>query len=52
MKAYGGVALQLHAFLISVLDEVSGQFHSAVVLPQGKSLQYPLDLGAGTAQSV
>jgi hypothetical protein len=40
MKTYGGVEVQLHAFLISALDGVSSQLHASAALPpppQGKS---------------
>jgi hypothetical protein len=53
MKAYGGVDVQIHIFLTSVLVEVSGQLHAPAALtpPRGKSVRYPLDsrLGGPTA---
>lgn len=39
MKAYGGVAVQLHLFL--TLAKVSGQFHLLGALPPGKVCLVP-----------
>ena len=32
MKHIGGVKIEIHLFLTSALDEVSGQHHAAVVV--------------------
>jgi hypothetical protein len=36
MRMNGGLEVQLHTFLTSVLNEVSGQLHVSTVLPPGK----------------
>ena len=36
MKVHKGVEVQLHSFLISVLDDVISQFHASVALLLGK----------------
>jgi len=41
MKTCGRAEVQLHEFLISALDEVSGQFHAPVSLPPGKENLVP-----------
>jgi hypothetical protein len=35
MEVYGGIEVQLHAFLISAKDEVSGQIYNPVALSRG-----------------
>jgi hypothetical protein len=42
MKAYWGVEVELHAFLISALAEVSGQLHAPAALPPGKEPLVPI----------
>jgi hypothetical protein len=34
MKAYGGVGIEIHAFLTSERDANSGKFHASAALPQ------------------
>jgi len=41
VKAYWGVEVQLHSFLTSVLDGMSGQIQALVVLPPGKGPPVP-----------
>jgi hypothetical protein len=36
MKAYGGMAVEVHIFLTSELLGASGQLHSSAALPPGK----------------
>ena len=43
MNAYGGVEVQLHSFLTSVLVGVTSQFQALVVYPQVRSLRYPMN---------
>jgi len=40
-ERYGGVEVQLHSFLTSVLDAVSGRLQALVVLPPGKDPPVP-----------
>jgi hypothetical protein len=42
MKAYVGVEVWIHIFLILALLEVSGQFHAPVALPPGKEPAIPI----------
>jgi len=41
MKTYLGVEIQLHAFLTSALDGVSGQLHAPAALPPEKEPPVP-----------
>jgi hypothetical protein len=43
MKTYWGVEVQLHAFLTSALEEVSGQLHAPAALPPVKDLPVPIE---------
>jgi hypothetical protein len=43
MKTYGEAEVQLHAFLTTAIDGVSGQLHAKASLPREKSSWYPLD---------
>jgi hypothetical protein len=43
MKAHGGVDVQIHIFLTSVLVEVTGQLHAPADFAPGKDPRYPLD---------
>jgi hypothetical protein len=51
METYGGVAVQLYAFLISALDEVSGQLYAPAVLLLSKQSRYLFDRRLGGPQS-
>jgi len=42
MKVYGEVEVQLHEFLASVLDEVSGQLQAMGALPRRKEPPVPI----------
>jgi hypothetical protein len=48
---WGSEGIELHAFLTSELDGVSGQLHAPATLPRGKSPPYPLDRKLGGSQS-
>jgi len=48
-KAYEEVEVQLHAFLISSLNEVSDHFHAPIALIPGKEPSVPTEYEAGWA---
>jgi hypothetical protein len=43
MKAYGGVDVYIHVFLISAQLQVNGQLHAFAAEPPGK--EFPLPIG-------
>jgi len=45
MKMNMGVEIQLHVFLNSVLDELSGQLDAPAALPRGNNPWYPVEEG-------
>jgi hypothetical protein len=51
METYGGVEVQLHAFLTSAIDG-GGQRHALAALPPGKRPRYPLEKRLGGPQSL
>jgi len=51
MKHIGGVKVQHQLFLTSAIDEVSGQYHAAVVLSTGEEPSVPLNRNVDWPQS-
>jgi hypothetical protein len=52
LLTYGVVEIQLHTFLTTALDEVSGQFHVLAALLPGKEVPVPIGYEAGCASEL
>jgi len=50
-KAYGGVEVQIHSFLNSVLYKVRVQLHTLLIMPTGKSSYSPMNRRLGWPQT-